>query len=69
MHCGKKAVDAVDRIAQEVFNQYDFYNAVLKEFTEFQTEFIPEEYYRSILVAVIVVANVFELYLVIGLSF
>lgn len=44
MHCGKKAVDAVDRIAQEVFNQYDFYNVVLKEFTEFQTEFIPEEY-------------------------
>ena len=61
MHCGKKAVDAVDRVAQEVFpyfsikkiiivfgtlfNQYDFYNVVLKEFTQFQTEFIPEEYY------------------------
>lgn len=49
MHCGKKAVDAVDRVAQEVFpyfsikkiikvfgtlfNQYEFYNVVLKEFT------------------------------------
>lgn len=33
------------KVFGKLLNQYDFCDAVLKKFTEFQAEFIPEEYY------------------------